>query len=380
MIRSRRLFVISVGAVMAAACAPSAPTAPKPAESKPAEAKPAEAKPAAPVAVAPTAAPAAPPKPTEAPAPKPAAKVGPAQMTETGLLGSWFPQPEEGGYYLAENEGLFKSKNVNLTIKSGGPGVDVVKLVATGQYKFGMGISDQIALARNEGVPVVALAGPIQKYIQIIMVHEESGIKTFEDIGKGGNKVAVSSSAQFVQFLRKKYGWKEEQILRYNGQIAEWLQDKQRGTQGIITNEPFLAKQQGANARALLIADLSGYNPYQKMLFTTEDVLKKEPDLVAAVIAGSIEGWKAYVENGDKTNEYLKSKNRDLDEEQMKYSYGALKPFVTGGDAEKLGIGAMTQARWDEIYAQLKDLGLIKPDQQSKDAWSEAALKPFLKT
>src|SRR5688500_10305540 len=135
-------------------------------------------------------------------------------MTEATLLGSWFAQPEEGGYYYAEMQGLFKSRNVDLTIKPGGPGVDVVKLVAVGQFKFGMAVSDQIVLARNQDIPVVGLMSPFQKFPQIIMVHEESGIKNFEDIATKGTRVAVTTTAVYAQYLRRKYDWKEEQLLR----------------------------------------------------------------------------------------------------------------------------------------------------------------------
>jgi NitT/TauT family transport system substrate-binding protein len=294
-----------------------------------------------------------------------------SQPAEATLLGSWFAQPEEGGYYLAEDEGLFKARNVNLTIKPGGPGVDPVKLVAVGQFKFGMAVSDQVAQARNEGVPVVGIMSPFQKFAQIIMVHEESGIKDFDDISRLGTRVAVSSAAGFSVYLRKKYNWKEDQILRYNGQIAEWLNDKQRATQGLITNEPYLAKQAGANPRSLLVADVSGYNPYQKMLFTTEDTIKKEPELVAAVVQACVEGWRSYMQSPEKTNAYLKTKNPDLNDDQMKFAFEAMKPLVLGGDAVTGGVGVMTQARWDELYSQLKSVDLMKADLDSKAAWTD---------
>lgn len=401
---SRRHFSIMILASAAVAgCTPAAAPAPtaKPAEAKPTTAPAAAASPAAvasPAAAAspaasappaasasPAAAPAASPSPAAAaPASAPAAAAKPtipqpAAMTEATLLGSWFAQPEEGGYYFAEMAGLFKARNVDLTVKAGGPGVDVVKLVAVGQFKFGMAVSDQIALARNQDIPVVGIMSPFQKYPQIIMVHEESGVKSFEDMSAKGTRVAVSTTAVFAQYLRRKYNWKEEQLLRYNGQLAEWLNDKDRATQGLITNEPFVARKAGAKPFPILIGEASGYNPYQKMLFTTEEVIQKEPELVSAVVAGCIEGWRGYIESGGKTHEYLKTKNPDLVDDGMAYAYDAQKPLITGGDAEKFGVGVMTAERWDTLYKQMKEIELLKADLDPKAAWTDRFMKPLMK-
>lgn len=308
------------------------------------------------------------------------AKLQPDKPVNVDILMNWFPEPEHGGFFLAENEGLYKAKNVIASVKPGGPGVDTIKLVAAGQMKFAISSADSVALARNEGVPVVALMAPFQKNPQIIMVHEESGIKDFKDIAEKNVRVAVATAAAYVPYLRKVYGWKEEQLLRYNGQLADWLNDKDRATQGYLTSEPFYARKAGAHPKPLLIADVAGYNPYANILIAAEETIKKEPELVYAVTGASIEGWRKYMESPEKTHAYIKTKAPDLTDEGMQYNYETMKTsLVPVGDAKEQGIGVMTQARWEELYRQLKDVGLIKPDLKSADAWTSTFFKPFLK-
>jgi NitT/TauT family transport system substrate-binding protein len=308
-----------------------------------------------------------------------AAATKPATMVKATVQMNWFPEPEHGGFYFAEMEGLYKALNVDVEVKAGGPGVDVTKLVATGQTKFAINAADSIALARNEGVPVVAFMSAFQRNPQIIMVHEESGINDFKDMATKGTKVAISSAAAYAGYLIKTYGWKEDQILRYNGQLAEWLLDKQRATQGYITTEPFYAKKEGAKPKSLLIADVAGYNPYASMLFTTEEVIKKEPELVHAVSAASIDGWRKYMASPEKTHAYLKTKAKDLADDGMVYNWETQKTLVPVGDAKEMGIGVMTAARWEELYKQLTSVNLLKADLNPKEAWTDQFFKPYLK-
>ncbi|HEY8491875.1 MAG TPA: ABC transporter substrate-binding protein [Dehalococcoidia bacterium] len=294
----------------------------------------------------------------------------PEEMTEASIVMNWFPEPEHGGYYYAALNGLYEDWNVDATIEPGGPGIDTVRLVASGQAKFGVGNGDQLARGRNEGIPVVALMAPFQVNPQVIMVHEESGVQSLADIGKRGTRVAVARAAAYVPYLMKTFGWKEEQLLAYNGQLAEWLNDKERGTQGYLTTEPYYARQAGARPKSLLIAD-SGYNPYANILFTTEEVIREEPELVNAVVAASLEGWRRYMEEPEETHAYLKTLAPDLTDDGMRYNWETMQTLVPVGDAAERGIGVMTAQRWETLYQQLKDVEAIRTDLDPADIWTD---------
>ena len=124
---------------------------------------------------------------------------------------------------------------------------------------------------------------------------------------------------------------------------------------------------------------MAGYNPYASMLFTTEEVIKKQPDLVHAVSNASIDGWRKYMASPEKTHAYLKTKAKDLDDAGMTYNWETQKTLVPIGDAKEMGIGVMTAARWQELYKQLVSVNLLKPDLNPKDAWTDQFFKPYIK-
>ena len=87
-----------------------------------------------------------------------------------------------------------------------------------------------------------------------------------------------------------------------------------------------------------------------------QDTIDKHPDGVKCFVDGSAMGWYNYL-YGDNTkaNELIKKDNPDMTDDQIAYSIKALKEhgIVDSGDTEKLGIGAMTDARIADFYEKM---------------------------
>jgi NitT/TauT family transport system substrate-binding protein len=79
------------------------------------------------------------------------------------------------------------------------------------------------------------------------------------------------------------------------------------------------------------------------------------------------EGWRAYIRDPTKANEYMGKLNPTMDAETFKASAAAQQPLIETADAQGLGLGAMTLERWQTLVRQLVDLKVIdKPvDPQS---------------
>src|SRR5680860_390964 len=72
---------------------------------------------------------------------------------------NWYAQAEHGGFYQALATGLYKKAGLDVSIKMGGPQVNVVQIMAAGQADCVMGSSDlQMVQIREGGVPVVSVA------------------------------------------------------------------------------------------------------------------------------------------------------------------------------------------------------------------------------
>lgn len=290
-------------------------------------------------------------------APGGAAAPAPAPL-KVRLITDWYPQPEHGGFYHALLKGWYREAGLDVEIVPGGPNTFAIQRVATGQGEFGMGSTDDVLLARDRGIPVVALGATMQHDPQGILVHMASPVRDFPDLE--GRSIAVTPGASWFKYVVKKYGLKNVREVAHTYSTASFVKDTNYIQQCFLTSEPFFARQAGVPARVLLIKD-SGYAPY-RVFFTREDFLRDRPGAVRAFTAASLRGWVAYLDDPAPVHAEIRRRNPELDAAKMQFSLEALKEhrFVTGDPACGEAPGRFTDARWQFQCDTLRDLGLIR--------------------
>jgi len=89
-------------------------------------------------------------------------------------------------------------------------------------------------------------------------------------------------------------------------------------------------------------------------------------------INASIEGWYAFL-YGDPTKAFalIREANPEMKPENLAHSRDALKEsgIVDSGDAKTLGIGAMTDERWKQLFEEMVKAGMYAPEVNYKAAY-----------
>ncbi|MDI3257014.1 MAG: ABC transporter substrate-binding protein [Kyrpidia sp.] len=306
------------------------------------------------------------------PSPGPAGSGGEAKsVAAVTQVTNWFAEPELGGQYAALVKGFYKDAGMDMTIIPGGPQVSSVQIVASGKAQFGVVQADDLLIARQQGIPIVAIAAIFQKNPQGLIYHKGQNIKSVTDLN--GRKVYVAPGTTYWEYLKKAYKLDKVQEMKYTGQLVNFVNDPTAVTQGYITNEPFTLKQQGVETGILLNADF-GYNPYANVLFTTEKMIKDNPDRVKAFVQASLKGWSYYKDHPDEINPYIKEKNPDLPLDVIKFGAEAEKELIFGGDAATHGVGYMTKERWSTLIQQLSDIGVLKTKEEADNVFTNEFL------
>ena len=289
---------------------------------------------------------------------------------------NWFAQAEHGGFYQAIATGLYKKAGLDVTVKMGGPQVNILQLMAASQADCVMGSSDlQMIQARESGVPVTTVAAFFQKDPQVFIAHE--GVKGFEDMK--GKTILIGSGARlgYWPWLKAKYGLTDEQTRPYTFNVQPFVADKNMVQQGYVTSEPYAIQKAGVKANAFLFGDF-GFPAYATTVTCMDKTVKERKAAVAAFVKASAEGWKSYLADPAPGNALIKKDNPSMTDDQLAYSVAKLKEtgLVTGGDAAKLGIGVMTEARLKASYDFLVTSKLIDP---SKVALNTTYTTEFVK-
>src|SRR5690349_13859277 len=79
-------------------------------------------------------------------------------FADTRLALNWRPEPEFGGLYAAQQEGIFKKETgSDVTLIVSGTGQPVTQMVAAGRAEYGISSADEVLLARAKGADIVAV-------------------------------------------------------------------------------------------------------------------------------------------------------------------------------------------------------------------------------
>jgi NitT/TauT family transport system substrate-binding protein len=280
-------------------------------------------------------------------------------LTRVALLLNWYPEAEHGGFYAAQVHGIYEKFGLDVEIRPGGKLTLVPPELEMGRIQFGVANADDVLIARNQGVPMVALMAPIQNGPRCIMVRKDSGIRSFADLKN--MTLQIDKTRPYVPFLKSK-GFLQEgiEIVPFFGTVDRLVASPGVGTQGYSFSEPFSAQQKGVEVTQLMMSDI-GYNPYCSLLVTTDPYMANNAEVCQKMTQASIEGWKKYLQSPTESNSVILSKNKQgLEKNALEFGVEALKPLCyTSKEGDDSLIGAMTEQRWSELASTLIDLKRI---------------------
>ncbi|MCP4783084.1 MAG: ABC transporter substrate-binding protein [Fuerstiella sp.] len=270
---------------------------------------------------------------------------------------NWYAEAEHGGYVAASQLGYYDEVGVDVTVQPGGPGAPtlVIQELAAGRIRFAISNADLVILSRARGAKIVAVAAPLQQSPRCIMVHESSGIESLQQLAD--IELAISDTRPFALWMKKQLPLTNVTMVPYAGLVGEFLQKKNFAQQGYVFSEPFVAKEKGGDPKVLMLSDI-GFNPYASLLVTTEETIRKDPQLVRNMVAASVRGWHAYLNDPLPVNERIHAENKDMTLEALDFGAKSMLPLCS--TPENVPLCGMELKRWRTLVEQIEQLGEIQ--------------------
>lgn len=211
-------------------------------------------------------------------------------------------------------------------------------------------------LAREKGIPIVALAVIYRKSPFVLFSLKETGIDTPQELV--GKKVGVKLGGNeelTYRALLKNAGVDSKRLeeIPVKFDITPLLTKQIDVWPGYAINEPITAEEQGYPVNLIWPSDY-GVNLYADTLFTTEEMIRTKPDVVRKVVEATLKGWEEELENPEQavtyTLQYSDKLTREHEIKMMNASIPLLKP-------DNNPVGFMDRAVW----ASMQDL-LLKQE------------------
>ena len=279
------------------------------------------------------------------------------------ILSNWFAQPDQAGYWQAQQDKLGREAGIEISVLQGGPKIQTIPQVASGQAEFGIGNADDVLLARLRGAPVRAVFAHLDYVPYTLVYHADPAVKSIADLQ--GRTFAVNIGNAYWEWTKKQYKLTGTREIPVSGDLSLFRNDPKMVQQGYSLFLPARMAAAGVQVQQVTLASL-GYRPYD-VLFTTDDMIRKNPALVKATIAAVQKGWANYVRNPSGLKPLITGMNKQMTPEIYD---AANKEMIETLISHDLGrIGCMTDARWSELAGQLRSVNFLPANFDAKQGY-----------
>jgi ABC-type nitrate/sulfonate/bicarbonate transport system substrate-binding protein len=252
-------------------------------------------------------------------------------MDNVNVRLKWIHQAQFSGFHTAERKGFYEQNGIRVNLIPGNAESPSIQMVAGGSEQFGITGMAQLMEARAKGVPVVALAVIYRKNPLIWFSVNENITSAKDLVGKKVGVTVASNSDMLFRAMLVKAGVDINKVetvpVQYD--ISLLLTGTVDAYEGYLINQPLSARENGFKTYIINPTDY-GINFYGDTLFTTEDIIKKNPDLVRRFVNATLRGWEYAYSNPDEAVNYTLTYSDQLKREHetamMYASLELLKP------------------------------------------------------
>lgn len=265
----------------------------------------------------------------------------------------WSHAYQFAGYYAAKEMGYYQDAGLDVQINPLKPGGDVLHEVASGNANFGTGTSG-ILLARQDGIPVVALAAIFQHSPYVLIARKFKDGQTIHDLD--GKPILLRRlSDELMVYLKREHINQKNVIASAPGMdtVEKLISGKVSAISGYISNEPYVLKSLGF-LYELYSPRSAGIDIYGDNLFTTEAEIKKHPERVELFRRASLKGWEYAVNHPEKMLELLRKYAPATSPQKLDFEISKINPLIR---SDLVPIGFMNEGRWNHTVEIFKEAG-----------------------
>ena len=280
---------------------------------------------------------------------------------------------ESAGGWVALDNGFYEKLNVKEI--QGGPGIspiqEVVAATRQGQIAFGNDLPENIIKAREkEGINLVSVSVDFQSSAMRMISHQP--IKLSKEI-KGAFGIWPGYDTRAKCAVGRD--WEKQMTIQNQGEdINPWLAGRWPLASAMTYNELITAQREMKKMRKTFYTidyKYFGIDWMDNVLFTTEEIVKKYPNVVQALVRGRYKGFRWAYGNPKETFEILKKINEGLDFVHEMDAVAPIKALMITSDTRKYGLGYILPKKWENVARDMFKVGLLEKMPDVKKVYTE---------
>jgi NitT/TauT family transport system substrate-binding protein len=280
----------------------------------------------------------------------------PQPLTPVTVQLAWVHQSQFAGIYAADQKGYFTEEGLKVNFIQGGPGIDKISPLLDGTAQFGITSPDELILARSDSKPVKAVATIFRRSPVIFISLVDKNITKPEDF-KEKTIRAPSNILPTLRAVMSKFNISPDQyttvdlpsdvVMFASGGVQVW---------GVFINIFTVSVIQAGYKINIIYPDDYGVHFAGDTLFTSDELIKSNPDLVLRFVRASLKGWSYAVENPGEIPAIVQKYAPDADPAIELARMNTTIPLVNTGEDH---IGWMKPETWATTEETLREYDVL---------------------
>ena len=300
-----------------------------------------------------------------------------APPTKVKFRLDWKAGAQHAAFYLARERGYYAKEGIDLEIISGSGSADSVKTLGTRAVDFALVDALVLVQAREQQVPVQAIAAYYQRTPICLMSPKAKPIRTAQEmLGKKiGSKKGSATSQGLTLFLEANNIKPEQiQLVDIGFGVQPLLVGQVDALMGFTMNEPIEAETAGMPIHEVMIAE-AGVRAYGLTLASNERFIREKGDLVRGFLRASKLGMQDTAKDPQAAVAALAKAVLEINTARELKVMAKTIPVWASEDTKANGYGWQTETGWQQTVDTVTRLKLVEKAPSVQELFTVAFLK-----
>ncbi|HST69707.1 MAG TPA: ABC transporter substrate-binding protein [Solirubrobacterales bacterium] len=276
----------------------------------------------------------------------------------------FYPNPDHAGIYMAQKLGYFDEAGLEVTIETPSDPSAPMKQVAAGRSDLAISYEPEVALAREQGLDVVAVAALVNQPLTSMIWLDKSGIKGIADLkGKTVATAGIPYQDKFLETILARVNLTPDDLKVVNvgfGLLPATISGSADATLGGFRNVEGVDLRERGLGPVVTPVDQLGVPTYDELvLVARRQTLEEDPDKFRLFLAALERGTAAAVKQPGAATTAIAEANPDLEPKLTAAEVKATLPLL-GARTPGQPYGYMDPKEWAAFAAWMRDNGLIE--------------------
>jgi putative hydroxymethylpyrimidine transport system substrate-binding protein len=276
----------------------------------------------------------------------------------------FYPNPDHAGIYMAEKLGYFREAGLEVEIETPSDPAAPVKQVAAGRSDLAISYQPEVALAREQGLDVVAVAAIVNRPLTSMIWLKKSGIKGIGGLkGKTIATAGIPYQDKFLETILARVDLTPDDVKVVNvgfGLLPAVAGGSAQAMLGGFRNVEGVDLRLRGLAPTVTPVDQLGVPTYDELvLVASPQRLEQDPDKFRLFLSALARGTEAAVEKPGAATDAITEANPDLEPKLTAAEVKATLPLL-GARVGDQPYGYLDPKKWETFAGWMRDNGLIE--------------------